>query len=163
MTATWANARQACRAAGGDLVAYSSPAEQQLVENYFSNSGTIGSSLYWIGASRTGAGQPYTSVSGPLSTMSGPLAERLPQTYSLSPYAHWSWLFYSRLSVGSHNCAVARSASKYDYFNGDSTLDASGYASPSDDKKYGWDVAACNDMYTFICEARMPGPCHWER
>jgi hypothetical protein len=151
--ASWTSARETCKSAGGDLVTYASAGEQQMVENYFTNSGTIGAQLYWLGYSRPANGQPYTAASPGLTTaavLGG--GASVPQTYSLRPYAHWGWLFYSRLTVASFGCAVARASAKYDYFIGDSLLDQNGYASASDDMKYGWDVAACAELQTFICK-----------
>ena len=128
----------------GQLVSYTSPAKQLMVEQYFASKRTLPSTAYWFGV----VADP--SSSGFLFMDNTTVA---PNT-STVPFAHWGWNYNTKLAQGGYRCVVARGSQKYDFFIGESSqISLRQYYSTTTDDKYGWDLELCSGtVYAYICE-----------
>jgi hypothetical protein len=143
----YAAARSACAAQGGSLVRYSSRAKQTDVESYFSSRGTLAGDMYWQDISRESAGAPLQSSDG----------TAVPAEVSNeAPYAHWDPLYLRTASQPSYLCGIAAADTAYDLFIGglQQVNDTRYYTRQAGnlDRRYGWRLAPCNVMASFICE-----------
>jgi hypothetical protein len=90
-TKNFDGARKQCATDGGELVTYTSLSQQLLVENYF-KAFTLPAG-YWTGVSRaTTTGAQWQYVDG----------SPLPQNASNDPYAHFTWIQASQVSLPLH-------------------------------------------------------------
>jgi hypothetical protein len=124
---TFPQARSACQAMGGEVVAYRSAAKQLRVERYFAAAGTLTPFYYWLGMSRAGLGSPYTYLDG----------AQPPQLATNEPYAHWSWYHPKAANTSGYDCVLAYSSYRYSGFTGNDTAasqcDPAAYATAPDD------------------------------
>ncbi len=100
---------------------------------YFKSKSTLPSTGYWHG------------VVANTSDLTGGFMfadnSSVPQNYSVSPYAHWTWNYITKRAAGGYSCVVARSSQSYDFFIGDSSqLSLKAFYSSTLDNKFGWDL-----------------------
>jgi hypothetical protein len=144
---SFAAARSACVAQGGNLVSYSSRAKQTDVESYFSSRGTLAGDMYWQDISRESAGAPLQLSDG----------TAVPAEVSNeAPYAHWDPLYLRTASQPSYLCGIAAADTAYDLFIGSlQQVNDSRYYTrqPGNlDRRYGWRLAPCSTLAPFVCE-----------
>jgi hypothetical protein len=145
-------AQEACRRLGGELVRYSSLAEQYAVERYFADAQVLTPLYYWIGVSRTSNSSRFSYTAN--------RAAFLPQVPSNDPYyAHWTWVHPVQQEYDNHDCVLAYASYSYSQYVGDgssaSSRDASNYQAGSlyRQRPYGWAAYLCNaNPYDYICE-----------
>ena len=139
-----------CTSRGGELVQYGSAAEQHLVESYFRNWKSLAKN-YWHGVSRPAeAGSPFALLDGSV----------LPQTPSLTPYAHWGFNQPLFVSKQGYDCGAAFADNAFSIYQGSGTssgqlTNPGNYAATTTVNdafnNYGWAGYDCSASMRFVC------------